>query len=158
MVLILSNHGTGPIEPTTVPSINQWEMWQVNNKSGKIDLDQSVGYIDRFSPGEGSYNQTKGICFDDSTGCYLTIEKLTQAIGYISRSVIKKKFSIVACDACLMAGADVFVGLKPYAHYFVGSQEVELGLGYKYDRLIEGLINNTATNSEDLACHFVNVF
>ncbi len=158
VVLILWNHGTGPIEPTITPSINQWELWHVDERSGKIDLDQSVGYIDRFSPGEGSFNETKGICFDDSTGHYLTTKDLTNAIAHISRNVIGKKFSIIACDACLMAGADVFIGLHPYADFYVASQEVELGLGYQYDRVVKPLVHDEICCGEELACHFVQAF
>lgn len=158
VVLVLWNHGTGPIEPTVTPTINQWELWHVDERSGKINLDQSVGYIDRFSPGEGSFNETKGICFDDSTGHYLTTKDLTDAIADISRNIIKKKFSIVACDACLMAGADVFVGLHPYVDFFVASQEVELGLGYQYDRIVEPLVHDEVCCGEELACHFVQAF
>jgi hypothetical protein len=158
VVLILWNHGTGPIEPKIAPAINQWELWHVDEATGKIDLDQSVGYLDRFAPGEGSFGRTKGICFDDSTGSYLTTKELTSALRSISQDIIKKKLSIVACDACLMAGIDVFTGLHEYADYFVASQEVELGLGYKYDRLIEPLLLNKVCCGEELACHFVQSF
>lgn len=158
VVLILWNHGTGPIEPAITPMINQWELWHVDERSGKIDLDDSIGYIDRFSPGEGSFNQPKGICFDDATGNYLTTQDLTDAISYLSKSIMLKKFSIVACDACLMAGADVFLELHPYVNYFVASQEVELGLGYQYDRIVEPLIRDEICCGEELACHFVQAY
>ena len=158
MVLILWNHGTGPIEPKLTPIINQWELWNIDEASGKIDLDQSVGYIDRFSPGESSFHQPKGICFDDSTGSYLTTSDLTDAVRYMSLNVIKKKFSIIACDACLMGGVDVFIELHPYADYFVASQEVELGLGYKYDLVVEPLVHDKICCGEELACHFVKAF
>jgi hypothetical protein len=158
VVLVLWNHGTGPIEPTIAPSINQWELWHVDERSGKIELDQSVGYIDRFSPGESSFNEPKGICFDDSTGNYLTTNELAEAIAHISQQVIHKKFSIIACDACLMGGADVFLELHKHADYFVASQEVELGLGYQYDRIVEPLIRNEVCCGEELACHFVQTY
>ncbi len=158
VVLILWNHGTGPLEPKVSPNINQWELWHVDTDSGKIDLDQSVGYLDRFAPGEGSFNEAKGICFDDATGHYLTISELTDALSYISTNVIQKKFSILACDACLMAGADVFTGLHPYVDYYVASQEVELGVGYKYDAIVEPLVHDDICCGEELACHFVKAF
>ena len=158
VVLILWNHGTGPLEPKITPIINQWELWHVDTDSGKIDLDQSVGYLDRFAPGEGSFKETKGICFDDATGHYLTISELTDALSYISETIIKKKFSILACDACLMAGADVFAGFHHYVDYYVASQEVELGIGYKYDAIVEPLVNDTICCGEELACHFVTAF
>ena len=51
VVLILWNHGTGTLEPKVSPTINQWELWHVNTDSAKIDLDQLIGYLDRFAPG-----------------------------------------------------------------------------------------------------------
>ncbi len=158
VALVLWNHGTGPIEPKVAPAINQWELWRVDSVTGKIDLDQSIGYLDRFSPGETSFDGTKGICFDDVTGSYLKTHELVQAIEHISKNVIKKKFKIVACDACLMAGIDVFSGLQPYVDYYVASQEVELGLGYKYDLIVEPLIKDEICCGEELACHFVSAF
>lgn len=158
VVLVLSNHGTGTLEPMVAPYIRQWELWHVDERSGKIDLDQSIGYIDRFSPGEGSYNEPKGICFDDSTGHYLTTKDLTDAIEYISQQVIHKKFSIIACDACLMSGIEIFTGLHPFANFFVASQEVELGLGYQYDHIVEPLVRNQICCGEELARHFVQAY
>ncbi len=158
VVLVLWNHGTGPIEPKVSPTINQWELWHIDTDSGKIDLDQSIGYLDRFAPGEGSFNETKGICFDDATGHYLTTNELTEAISHIANQVIHKKFSILACDACLMAGADVFTGFAPYVNYYVASQEVELGVGYKYDAIVEPLVHDEICCGEELACHFVHAF
>ncbi len=95
VVLVLWNHGTGPIEPTVTPTIHQWELWHVDERSGKINLDQSIGLYRRFSPGEGSFNETKGICFDDSTGHYLTIKDLTDAIADISRNIIRKSLALL---------------------------------------------------------------
>jgi len=158
VVLILWNHGTGPIEPAVTHSIHPWELLRVDERSGKIDLDDSIGYLERLAPGEGSFNEPKGICFDDVTGNYLTIQDLTEAIGLLSREIIHKKFSIVACDACLMAGADVFLELHPYVDYFVASQEVELGLGYQYDYIVEPLVKNEICCGEELACHFVRAY
>lgn len=158
VVLVLWNHGTGPIEPKVASSINQWELWHVDKSTGKINLDQSIGYLDRFAPGDSNFEKPKGICFDDSTGSYMTIGELTQAIGSISENIIKKKFKIVACDACLMAGIDVFSPLQPYVEYFVASQEVELGLGYKYDLILEPLVHNKVCCGVELAIHFVNAF
>jgi len=158
VVLVLWNHGTGPIEPKVVPSLRNWDLWSYDEKSGSIRLDESIGYIDRLSPGDGSFVQPKGICFDDVTGNYLTTTDLTQAITYLSKEILQRKFSIVACDACLMAGADIFIELKDSVDYFVASQEVELSLGYKYDDIVEPLVKDRICCGEELACHFVQSF
>ncbi len=57
-----------------------------------------------------------------------------------------------------MAGADVFIGLHPVCDFFVASQEVELGLGYQYDRIVEPLVHDEVCCGEELACHFVQAF
>ena len=57
-----------------------------------------------------------------------------------------------------MAAADVFIGLEPYVHYFIGSEEVELGSGYKYDILLEPLLQGTMTCNERFARHIVSAY
>ena len=57
-----------------------------------------------------------------------------------------------------MSGADVFIGFQPYVHYFIGSQEVELGTGYHYDILIEPLIKDKMKCDARFARHFVSAF
>ncbi len=158
VVLIISNHGTGPIEPDIKRAINPSELFHFNADSGLIELDRSVGFLDYISQGETRFIDPKGICFDDSSGNYLTIEKLTNALRIISEEIIHKKLKILACDACLMAGIDVFTQFQPYAKFFVGSQEVELGTGYKYDLVMEPLLNGSLNCDECLARHFVDSY
>ncbi len=155
LVLILWNHGTGGIEPDIQKVINPSELFLYNPKKGLVEINRSINFLDYISQGETAYNETKGICFDDSSGNYLTIEKLTNALRVISTEILKKKIKILACDACLMAGADVFIGFEPFVHYFVGSQEAELGAGYRYDILLEPLLKNKMHCNADLARHFV---
>lgn len=55
-------------------------------------------------------------------------------------------------------GADVFTGFHHYVDYYVASQEVELGIGYKYDAIVKPLIYDEICCGEELACHFVQAF
>ena len=158
LVLILSNHGTGSIEPRIEKSITSSELFTYNNRKDLIEVNRSRGFLDYISQGETVYDETKGICFDDASGNYLSIEKLTEALNVISTQIIKKKIKMLACDACLMAGADVFIGFEPYVHYFIGSQEVELGTGYHYDILLEPLLKGTMHCDASLARHFVTAY
>ncbi len=158
VVLIISNHGTGPIEPDVHRAVNPSELFRYNSSTGLIELDRSVGFLEYISHGETNFSDPKGICFDDSSGNYLTIAKWTRALRTITHDIIKKKLRILACDACLMAGADVFSGFQQYAHYFVGSQEVELGTGYKYDLLMEPLLKGSLNCDDCLARHFVQAY
>lgn len=158
LVLILWNHGTGGIEPDIHRIVNSAELFRFNDKKKIVELNRSVGFLDYISQGETACSEVKGICFDDSSGNYLTIAKLTHALDVISSEIIKKKIKILACDACLMCGADVFIGFDPYVHYFVGSQEVELGTGYRYDYLLEPLVKGKLKCDAQFARHFVHAY
>jgi hypothetical protein len=47
-----------------------------------------------------------------------------------------KKFGIIGFDACLMSMIEVSSFIKKYAHVMVSSEEVELGMGWKYDEVL----------------------
>lgn len=158
VVLILWGHGTGPVEPSLYRSLRAHELFRYNQSTSTYELDRSTGYLDAISGGETSYAHPKGICFDDASGTYLTTTQLTDALKTISRDIIKKKFTILACDSCLMAGIDVFGSLKDSVHYFVGSQEVELGAGYNYGQLVEPLVAGQLQCNDQFACHMVNAY
>ncbi len=157
VVLILSNHGTGPVEPSLQRVMNTSDLFRYNDETKTLELDRSIGYLDYISHGETAFNETKGICFDDVSGNYLTIAKLTRALKRITGEVMGKKLRLLACDACTMACADVFIGLHHYADYFVASQEVESGLGYQYDIVMKPIINGSISGDQ-LANHLVTCF
>lgn len=101
---------------------------------------------------------TRGICFDDSTGNYLTNLSLQHALKTICNNYLGgNKFAIIACDACLMSMLEVAIPLEKYAHYFVSSQEVELGTGYNYEAVLMPFLNKTLSKSE-LAQHIVKAY
>ncbi len=52
----------------------------------------------------------------------------------------------------------MFTGFNEYVDYYVASQEVELGIGYKYDALVAPLVNDIVCCGEELACHFVQSY
>ena len=158
LILILWNHGYGAIEPSVQKAINPSELFRYNSKKGIIELDRSVGFMDYISKGETSFQDPKSICFDDISGNYLTIPKLTHALEVISRDILRKKIKILACDACLMGGADVFIGWENYIEYYVASQEEELGTGYRYDLLLEPLMQGKYRCDKQFARHFVKAF
>ena len=79
----------------------------------------------------------RGICWDDTTGNYLTNRKLDMALTNICKKILNgKKFSIIGFDACLMSMLETASLIKNYAHIMVGSQEVELGTGWNYAKVL----------------------
>ncbi len=138
--LFFWNHGTGIIDPGQGKLINPAELFTFNPTTNKLELDRSIGFLDLIN----SLNADKflqidqrGICWDDTTGNYLTNRKLDMALTNICKKILNgKKFSIIGFDACLMAMLETASLLKNYAHIMVGSQEVELGTGWNYAKVL----------------------
>ncbi len=152
LILILWNHGTGPLEPEIQKSINPSDLFRYNTKTRLIELDRSISFIEYMSK-----PKKRGICFDDISGKYLTNQQLKEGLHYISTHILKKKIAILSCDACSMAGADVFIPFKDDVEYFIASQEVELGTGYNYATIFEPFLFKSLSK-EAFARHFVNSY
>jgi hypothetical protein len=85
--------------------------------------------------GSGPLNrQPRGVCYDFSTGHYLTDVDLRNAFKLVTDTVLHKKIDIVGWDACLMASAELHATLEPYVDYVVSSQQTIPGPGWNYTR------------------------
>lgn len=101
-------------------------------------------FVDIWNHGSGSLNrnmhemyQHRGVCYDDSTGNYLTDLNLKQAFDIIVNQYLHgNKIDIVAFDACLMADIEIAFTLMPYAHHLISSQETVPGAGFNYTALL----------------------
>lgn len=153
--LIFWNHGTGPLDPTTGRIINPTELFTFNPSINKFELDRNMGFIDYLSVVN---NSERGICWDDSTGNYLTNQKLDAALAHIKTTCLHgKKFALIGFDACLMSSIEIANIIKNYADYMVGSQEVELGTGWNYQRVFTPF-QSTPLSPAAFAQHIVNVY
>jgi hypothetical protein len=154
-MLVFWNHGTGIIDPATGKIINSVDLFTFNNATHKLDLDRSVGFLDVITTLE---KEQRGICWDDSTGHYLTNQKLDEALGFICKNYLNGgKFSIIAFDACLMSMLEIANILKPYANIMVSSQEVELSTGWDYTRALSPFLTTTPSKVE-LAKNIVRMY
>ena len=96
-----------------------------------------------WNHGSGPLNRTRnlslfrGICYDDDTNNYLTDLDCLHAFSW-ARDELRggKKYDIIACDACLMAGIEIAYSFAPCADYFVASQDTIPGDGYEYARVL----------------------
>jgi hypothetical protein len=132
--LILWNHGTGILEPPHGKIINPMDLFVFNPSTHRLDLDRSIGFMEAL---EHLTPQQRGVCWDDSTGNYLSNRKFEAALHTIcTRFLGGKKFGIIGFDACLMSMLEVCSFIDKYAHIMVGSEEVELGMGWKYDETL----------------------
>lgn len=145
--LILWNHGTGILDPAKY-KISHPDFFVFDPLINLFRIDRSITFIDFIEQGQ------RGVCWDDTTGNFLTNQKLNTALNYIYQYVLGKKFSIIGFDACLMAMVEVGNLIAPYADIIIGSQEVEMGAGWDYQKTFQPFLYGTPTPT-DLAKNIV---
>lgn len=152
-MLILWNHGTGIIDPYGRRQFDTNFMFHLNPETNNFELDRTIGFIDLIEALDD-----KGICWDDSTGNYLTNQKLEQALSEVVTNYLHgQKFDIIAFDACLMSMLEVANITKNYATIQISSQEVEPGPGWKYDEAFS-IFNTYNPTKKEIATNVVNAF
>jgi hypothetical protein len=155
-MLVLWNHGTGVIDIGRPRTMNPSELFTFNPKNNLLEIDRTLPFLDFIQ--EEEKKGLRGICFDDSTGHYLSNQDLEYALKIISqKGLAHKKIDIIAFDACLMAMIEISNIIKEYADYMVASQELELGTGYNYTTVLSPLENGTVTKKE-FAQHIVDAY
>lgn len=143
------DHGTGCIDPEYRGGINPAELFKFNNNNMMLELDRSRSYLSLFE-------ESRGVCFDESFGTYLTNQKIDEALKKTCH-IIKKKIDIIGFDACLMSMMETADIIKNYANYMVASQEVELGAGWRYD-LVLNILKNKTTEPKKFAEHITEAY
>lgn len=97
-------------------------------------------------------NPLKGIISDDTSGGVMMT--VPQVAGAITAS--GKTFTIIGCDACLMAELEVAYEWRNYAQYLVASEEVEPGSGWPYTPILTALTANPNMTALQLCQQIVN--
>jgi hypothetical protein len=139
--LILWDHGTGIIDPRNGRILSSYDLFIYNPTSSKYELNRLTNYLDLM---ESENWQYRGICWDDTTGNYLTNDDLEYALRIISKKLLKgKKLAILGFDACLMSMIEIAHIAKKYANIMVSSQEVILGPGWNYKHVLSLFQNNS---------------
>lgn len=143
------DHGTGCLDPEYRRSINPAELFKYNPQTMMLELDRSRSYLALFE-------ESRGVCFDETYGTYLNNQKMEEALNLACQN-IKKKFDLIGFDACLMSMIETAELIKNYAVFMVASQEVELGAGWRYD-LVLNILKNKETSPEQLAKHITEAY
>lgn len=151
--LIFWNHGTGTIDPycksrsLTADSFSFY--------SNTMPMNNDFFPFSNLSITTAFY---KAVCFDDTTGNSLTEQKLMDALNIIKKKALQeKKFDIIGFDACLMAMIEVASSIRPFADFMVASQEVELGTGWDYGRVLSPF-REQALTPEEFGTHIVKAY
>jgi hypothetical protein len=101
---------------------------------------------------------SRSICYDDSTGHYLTDRTCLQAFNWAKNSLNGgKNIDVVATDACLMSMIEFAYALAPCTDYFVGSESTIPGDGYEYARILNTFVRGVPSASS-LAKTMVRVY
>lgn len=149
------NHGTGALEPSNYKIVNPMDLFIYNQKTRLFELDRSIGFMDTIN--EDTKIQ-RGVCWDDTTGNYLTNRQLDTALQTIRDNYMNgKKFGIIGFDACLMGMIEIASFIKKHADVMVGSQELELGLGWKYDDVLAPF-EQRSLNSQEFGTNIVAAY
>lgn len=69
-----------------------------------------------------------------------------------------RKIELIGFDACLMAMMETVYGVRDVATYFVGSEDLEPGLGWKYDDFLNKLVANPGMDGSGLASTIVDSY
>lgn len=126
-------------DPKTLISCCAWALGNYPARYYALILwNHGSGILDRskrsFMHGLNLFSyDDRGICWDDTTGNYLSNKKLAYALNEICSTYLFKKFDIIGFDACLMGMFEVGAVVKNYAKIMVASQETEDFTGWNYE-------------------------
>jgi hypothetical protein len=76
-----------------------------------------------------------GFGADESHGSLLTLDGLEKGLAAGLSAARRPGLDLVGFDACLMADFETMARLRPYAAFYLGSEEVEPGHGWDYGSL-----------------------
>jgi M6 family metalloprotease-like protein len=97
---------------------------------------------------------TKGVCYDDTNGDYLTISELQWTLNTILGHT-GIKIDLMGFDACLMQMIEVGYQIRDGASIMVGSEETEPGPGWPYDTVLTSLTQNPTMTRSELSAEIV---
>ncbi|MBI4348582.1 MAG: hypothetical protein HY553_17205, partial [Elusimicrobia bacterium] len=101
-------------------------------------------FVDIWDHGAGWHFRRRGgrpvqpmdVSWDDQTGNHITTEQVGQVMAKV-KQLIGKPVDVLGFDACLMAMAEVAAEVKDSVRYFAGSEELEPGAGWPYDKVLQ---------------------
>ncbi len=94
--------------------------------------------------------KTRAIAFDDQARDFIDNQELKKVLAAAQKK-LKRKIDILGLDACLMNMAEVAYQVRGSVAFTVGSQEVEPGDGWPYDKILARLAETPDMPSRELA-------
>ncbi len=100
---------------------------------------------------------TRGIAYDDDAQDFLDNIEMKRLL-LSAKKRLKRKIDILGMDACLMSMAEVNYQLRDSVLLTVGSEEVEPGDGWPYDRILDELVRKPTMMPQELAALIVEKY
>ncbi len=134
-MLIFSGHGTGILNPRWDKKTGQWLLEPDSGDSPYYNYlkERDLAIVEELS----QPCDCKSLLLTKESSSCLTHQDLVHSLKYLYEEVLKgHTIDIIGCDACHMALLEVAWDLKPYARFFIASQESEEKEGWDYETLI----------------------
>jgi len=133
----------GPTNMARTDTLQQFVTWATTHfpadHTALVLWNHGAGWRSR-APG-----QSRGILFDDSSGSYMTMEQLHDALAGA-----KAHIDLTAIDCSLMAMLEVCHEIREQTDYIVASEESPPASGYPYDTILSQLVANPEMAPEGL--------
>lgn len=84
----------------------------------------------------------RGILYDDESKDFLDNMEMKNVLIEAAKLLPDKQFDIIGFDACLMNTIEVAYQIKDISKIIVGSEEIEPGAGWPYDRMLGAILEN----------------
>ena len=152
------NHGSG---------IDDTDIYRGRRRHGARGAAGGTARPTRGSPGERSRAVIAGRCsarpvaqathdraiaFDDTSRDFLDNVELKKVLAEVKRQT-GRDIDVLGFDACLMNMIEIAYQLRGTAQVVVGSEELEPGDGWPYDRVLETLAATPTISPAELAAH-----
>ena len=99
----------------------------------------------------------RAIAFDDDAQDFLDSVEMKKVLQAEAKAA-KRKFDVIGMDACLMSMVETGLQVAQAGEVFCGSQEVEPGEGWPYDRILKALAAKPEMDGRELAALIVKEF
>lgn len=101
---------------------------------------------------------TRGICYDNTTGHFLTDADIRDALHEgTTRFLNGRKMEFIAFDACLMGALEIATVIQPYAHYMIASEQTIPAVGWPYHTIVKAF-KKGQKDTEDFSRAIVEAF
>lgn len=91
----------------------------------------------------------RAIAFDDDAQDFLDSVEMKNVFAAAAKAA-KRKIDVIGMDACLMAMVETGLQVQQSGEFYCGSQEVEPGDGWPYDRILKALAAKPTMDGREL--------